>query len=235
MATIRFPISPKVRRAALMALAALFLALVFAYLLPKAFAFGKIYRSAGEVPKNSVGLVLGTSPYLADGRKNAFFEFRMSAAAELYRAGKVDCLLVSGDNGDVRYNESAAMQAALMKLGVPPERIVPDFAGFRTLDSVYRAAKIFGQNRFTVITQAFQADRALFFARAVSADAVAYAAPEPPFSSAPVTYLREIPARVLALYDVFVAGSGPRFLGDEVKIETDSSVRPVPAKVCYPR
>lgn len=198
-------------------------------------AWGRTYSSVGSVPKNAVGLVLGTSKRTSEGGTNAYFSARMSAAAELYRQGKADCLLVSGDNATADYNEIRDMQLSLMELGVPPERIYGDYAGFRTLDSVLRAKRVFGLSHFTVVTQESHAERALFVARSEGIDAVAYLAPGPSFWSAPVAVLREFPARILAFYDVVLARVGPKFLGDPVRIETDASVRPVPEKICYPR
>ena len=225
----------RLRHASAWGLAALLVFAGVSYLIPEIASSRRVFRTADAVPKSPVAVVLGTSEFLADGRKNAFFTARMAAAAELYGKGKADCILVSGDNSAEEYNETRAMQLALMDLGIPPERIFLDYAGFRTLDSVVRAVSVFGQKRFVIVTQAFQADRALLIARSVGADAVAYAASDPGFLSAPMTYLREIPARALAFYDVLLAKTGAKYLGVPVRIETDPSVRPVPEKVCYPR
>lgn len=113
------------------------------YLAVEIAAYGRTYDDAASVPKNSVGLVLGTSSKLADGTGNAYFALRMSAASQLYKEKRVDCLLVSGDNATANYNEIKSMQLALMEKGVPPERIFGDYAGFRTLDSVVRAKEVF--------------------------------------------------------------------------------------------
>ncbi len=208
---------------------------VSAYALPEIVAYGRMHAEIGSVPKRSVALVFGTSQYAPSGGPNAFFWGRIVAASELYKSGKVDCLLVSGDNSSADYNEARSMQLALMDEGVPPERIILDYAGFRTLDSVYRAKLVFGQSEFTVVTQGFQAERAIFLASGIGADVVAYVAPDVPFESAPGTYFREVPARVAALFDLAIAGTGPKFLGESIRIETDPTVRPVPDKVCFPR
>lgn len=129
----------------------------------------------------------------------------MSAAAELYKKGRVDCLLVSGDNATKSYNEIKSMQLALMGKGVPPERIFGDYAGFRTLDSVIRAKEIFGLSRFTVVSQESHAERAVFLARSQRIDVIALEARDVPFFRSVVPTLREIPARTLAFYDVLVA------------------------------
>lgn len=113
------------------------------YLAVEIAAYDRTYDDVAAVPKNSVGLVLGTSSKLADGRGNAYFALRMTAASQLYKEKRVDCLLVSGDNAAANYNEIKSMQLALMEKGVPPERIFGDYAGFRTLDSVVRAKEVF--------------------------------------------------------------------------------------------
>ncbi len=135
------------------------------YLAVEIAAYGRTYDGVASVPKNSVGLVLGTSSKLADGTGNAYFALRMSAASQLYKEKKVDCLLVSGDNATANYNEIKSMQLALMEKGVPPERIFGDYAGFRTLDSVVRAKEVFGLSKFTVVSQESHAKRAVFLAR----------------------------------------------------------------------
>ncbi len=96
-------------------------------------AAGRMFDTLDDLPKRDVALVLGTSKY-ANGRLNSFYTARIRAAAELYQSGKVDGILVSGDNGRDDYNEPAQMKADLVALGVPAEHITSDYAGFRTLE-----------------------------------------------------------------------------------------------------
>lgn len=224
-------------RKKLLAISAAAFVAVFAisYVAVEIASWGRTYDSVDSVPKNTVGLVLGTAKRAPDGGVNVYFAYRMAAAAELYAKGRVDCLLVSGDNASSDYNEIRDMQLSLMELGVPPERIHGDYAGFRTLDSIIRANRVFGLSRFTVVTQEAHAERALFVARLDGIEAVAFVAKSPSFLAAPMAVLREFPARILAFYDVVLGRVGPKFLGNPVRIETDPSVRPVPEKVCYPR
>lgn len=123
------------------------------------------YGDVVTIPYNRVGLVLGTSKYTRDGKSNIFYEERISAAKRLYEAKKIDCLLLSGDNTTLDYNEPISMQKSLLELGIPPERMYLDYAGIRTLDSILRAHDIFGLERFTVISQPFHVNRALFIAK----------------------------------------------------------------------
>lgn len=198
-------------------LAALVL-VVFANLHVALASEGRVYRTVEAVPVNRVGLLLGTSPFMVGGRLNPFFEHRIRAAVDLLRAGRIEYILASGDNEHRTYNEPAHMKRALMAAGVPESRIVLDFAGFRTLDSVVRASVVFGQERFTVISQEFHTHRALYIARRYAIDAVAFVAEGVEGYTGVRMYLREQLARTLAVLDVQVLGTQPRFLGDPEKV-----------------
>lgn len=179
---------------------------------------GRVYSSLESVPTNEVGLLLGTAPWRRDGSNSPFFEHRIGAAADLYRAGRVRYVLASGDNEHRSYNEPVQMKRALVEAGVPEDAIVLDFAGFRTLDSVVRASEVFGQERFTVISQEFHIRRALYIAHHYSLDAVAYAAEGVGGYSGLQAHLRELLARTLAVFDLKLLGTQPRYLGEPVSI-----------------
>ncbi|MGC4072801.1 MAG: ElyC/SanA/YdcF family protein [Nibricoccus sp.] len=104
----------------------------------------RLYTREADTPARAVALVLGASPTLANGRTNPHFDSRIDATAQLYHAGKIRHVLVSGDNHRVSYDEPTAMKNALIARGVPATAITCDYAGFRTLDSVVRAHRIFG-------------------------------------------------------------------------------------------
>jgi SanA protein len=127
-------------------------------------AAGRLYDDLAAVPHREIAVVLGTSKY-SRGRLNSFYTGRIRAAAELYHAGKVDGILVSGDNGTVEYNEPDEMRADLIALGVPAEHITADYAGFRTLDSIYRAGDVFRLESYIVVSQPFHIERALYLGR----------------------------------------------------------------------
>ncbi len=177
-----------------------------------------IHHSIDSVPYNRVGLVLGTSRYLSGGGTNPYFHYRIQAAQRLFKAGKIDYLIVSGDNSLKSYNEPQVMQEALEEYGVPPDRIFPDYAGFRTLDSVVRCKKIFGQTNVTIITQEFHGRRAVFIARRKGIDAVGFAAGNVPAEFGIKVLVREVFAKVKAVFDVYVFHTEPRFLGKPVQI-----------------
>ena len=179
-----------------------------------------IYQDWALLPDTEVGLVLGTSNYTREGRDNPYFYGRVRAAADLYAKGKVRHLIVSGANPDSSYNEPRKMWQELVKLGVPSDRITMDFAGFRTLDSVARMQEVFGLERGTIITQEYHAYRAVFLGRKMQMQVVAYA-PGAGYSVRNTT--REVFARVKAILDLFLLRTEPKFLGEPVQIELDSS------------
>ncbi len=175
---------------------------------------GRVYEDVNDIPHRRVALVLGTSQYLHNGQPNAFFSYRMQAAVELYQSGKVDKLIVSGDNGTHQYNETDAMRRELIRRGIPADAIVNDHAGFRTLDSVVRARNVFGVDAFTVVSQEFHVRRAIFIARSHGIDAIGYPARDPNSTAATrKVYFREALARVKAFLDCYVLGTEPKFNG----------------------
>jgi SanA protein len=171
-----------------------------------------------DLPEVEVALVLGTSERVSDGRLNVFFVNRMRAAYELYEAGKIEKILVSGDNGREDYNEPESMKDALMNLGVAEEDITLDYAGFRTLDSVVRAEEIFGLDEMIIVSQKFHNERALFIARSRGLEAYAYNARSPQFGMAPRVFIREVLARVYMIWDLYVNDTGPKYLGEELEV-----------------
>jgi SanA protein len=176
------------------------------------------FESIESIPHNKVGMILGTSRKLSNGNPNLYFRYRIEAAVALYKAKKVDFLLVSGDNSLSYYNEPMDMKKALMEKGVPEEHIYLDYAGFRTLDSVVRGQKIFGQNRFTIISQAFHHKRAVFIARARGIEAVGFNARDVRFGSGIKTQFRELFARVLVIMDLYLLNTQPKFLGKPIPV-----------------
>ncbi|HVY31645.1 MAG TPA: ElyC/SanA/YdcF family protein [Polyangiaceae bacterium] len=164
-----------------------------------------------QLPRMKVGLLLGCSERLSDGRTNLFFRKRIAAAARLFRARKLDYFLVSGDNSHPGYDEPNDMRRALLAEGVPSSRIVLDYAGF--LDSVVRAKEVFGLQRFTVVSQRFHDVRAVYLARAHGVEAYGYAAADVGGTGGVRVRLRELFSRAFALLDVSVLASRPRFSG----------------------
>jgi len=193
------------------------------HLLIEQSARGRLHDETRHVPIRRAGLVLGCAPTVAEGRTNLFFAYRIDAAARLYHAGRVDCLIVSGDNGRKSYDEPTAMAEALVRLGVPRDRIALDYAGFRTLDSIVRSRAIFGQDAITVVSQPFHNKRAIFIARSRGIDAIGFNARDLPRRASPRTFLREYLARVKTVLDTTLLRSQPKYLGPPVPLPTKSS------------
>lgn len=185
-----------------------------------------IYERAEDIAPAKAGLVLGSSRLVRNYVANPFFANRIAAAAALYHAGKVEFLIVSGNQargGRPRggYDEPADMRDALIAAGVPEARIYRDYAGFRTLDSVVRAKAIFGQDRVIVVSQHFHLARALFLARGRGIADDGFEAADVPLRFGVQTKLREIAARVAAVLDLAL-GTEPRYLGAPVTLGQDA-------------
>ncbi|WP_304511970.1 ElyC/SanA/YdcF family protein [Duncaniella muris] len=191
---------------------------VFANVKVERAAAGKIYTSVDSVPHNKVALLLGTNPLNKWGRPNSYFTNRIKTASELYKAGKVDYIIASGDNHTKDYDEPTAMRDSLMAHGVPEDRIILDFAGFRTLDSVVRAKEIFGCDSLTIISQADHNARALYLAEANGIEAVAVSAPLRAGRWVRTRLaIREWLARDKMMLDIWF-GKQPHFLGERIEI-----------------
>lgn len=167
-----------------------------------------------EAPQAPVALVLGAG-LNRDGSPGVVLRDRVQTASELYFSGKVDKILMSGDNTTAYYNEPGAMKQFALSLGIPEDDIILDFAGRRTYDSCYRAKAIFGVDRLIVVTQAFHLPRALFLCNAISIEADGVPADDANYRLSSYTYwwVREIVATVKAYWDVFIIHPQP-ILGD---------------------
>jgi SanA protein len=178
---------------------------------------GRLFNETRDLPAAKVGLVFGTSDRIR-GSENRYFRYRIDAAVEVWNAGKVDTLIVSGDNRSRYYNEPEKMKAALVQEGVPKSRIVCDYAGLRTLDSVVRAKEIFGADTILVISQRFQNERAIYLAKANGMEAYGFNAEDVELQAGFKTRLREVGARVKMWLDVNFLDTQPRHLGEKVEM-----------------
>ncbi len=178
----------------------------------------KTYYHLDKIPHNRVGLVLGTSKRIKSGHPNPYYSFRIEAAVKLYKAGKIDYVLVSGDNGSVYYNEPNTIKKDLIQYGIPKEKIYLDYAGFRTLDSMVRAKEIFGLTEVTIISQKFHNERAIYLAEKKGLTAIGFNATDISGSEGYKVQLREYFARVKVFLDLLM-NTQPRFYGEKVEIE----------------
>ncbi len=174
-------------------------------------ASARLYYIVDKTPESQVGLVLGTSKY-AQGNVNRYYRARIEAASELFHAGRIRAILVSGDASTRYYDETTTMQHDLIELGVPEDYIMLDYAGVRTLDSVFRAKKVFGLDQVIVVSQQFHCERALYLADAVGLTATGFCAEDTPFSNSLMMRGRETLARVMAFVDLNIFDTQPRSL-----------------------
>jgi SanA protein len=173
-------------------------------------ASGLMTRDFNKVAKHDVAIVLGTSPR-AGGGANVFFTNRIATAVNLWKAGKVKQFVVSGDNRRKDYDEPTFMRNALMEKGVPESAIVRDYAGLRTLDSMFRASQVFDVKRAIIVTDDWHLPRALFLAKHAGIDAAGVASRDVSWRISPATRIRETLSRVKAVLDIYVLDTKPRF------------------------
>ena len=178
----------------------------------------QLYSDINAIPKNKVGLLLGTAKYQDKARHliNPYYQNRIDAAVALYMAGKIDFIIVSGDNSSAFYNEPALMKEDLIAKGVPEKRIYMDNAGFRTLDSILRCRDIFGEDHITIISQSFHNQRAVFIANHKNVTAVAFNAANGDSFWDEIS--REKLARVKMVFDL-ILNKQAKFYGDRIEIK----------------
>lgn len=204
-----------------------FLTIILLCLLSLSINFWVVISTADQVHKSTsdlknprrVGLVLGTSPKTMIGEPNPFFETRMNKVAELYQEGLITHILVSGDNQTRYYNEPNEMKKALIVRGIPAEDITMDLSGLRTLDSIVRCYKIFGQSSFILVTQSFHSPRAVFIANFYGFEVEAVTADDPDGIYIRVM-VREWLARTFMIFDLYVWNKQPMYLGEPQNIST---------------
>lgn len=175
-------------------------------------------RDPANLPSRRAALLLGTARYAASGRINLFFQHRIEAAVRLFEAGRIDYIVASGDNSHASYNEPQQMFNALRERGIPEDAIVLDYAGFRTLDSVVRMNRIFGQEEYLIVSQSFHLPRALYIARSEGHTVDGMIAEPVRGPTGARILLREYLARVRAFLDIHLLGTGPRFLGEPIDL-----------------
>ena len=181
------------------------------------YAHGRTYTTAG-VPSQRVAIVFGAGLW-RDGSPTPVLEDRVTKAANLYFTGKVEKLLLSGDNRFVDYNEPEAMRQLALSLGVPNDAIVLDYAGRRSYDTCYRAKAIFKVDQAILVTQAFHMPRVLYLCNRLGVASVGVASDLRIYRKSTLLYwnIRELPATVAALWDANIGHPIP-VLGDPIPI-----------------
>ncbi len=201
----------------LLAVIVLFLGVVtYANFTPNWASRGRLFTEVSALPATQVGLVFGTTDRV-NGRENLYFRYRIDAAVRVWKSGKLETLIVSGDNdSSPYYNEPEKMKQALVERGIPGERIVCDPKGLRTLDSVVRAKEIFGANSILMISQRFQNERAIYLAKANGIEAYGFNARDVETQAGLKTQIREVGARVKMWLDVNFLNTRPSHLGKKI-------------------
>ena len=174
------------------------------------FSKGKIYDNVKDIPYKEVGLLLGTSPTTVNGGTNIYYTYRIDAAVKLYKAKKISRILISGDGKEKSYDEPKYMRRDLIKRGIPAHKITLDKKGLRTYDSVINAKETFGLSNFTVISQRFQNERAIYLAGHNDIDAIGFNAKDAPNQkgkSAIKVRIREVFAKVKVFMDLILPAS----------------------------
>lgn len=181
---------------------------------------GKIFTTE-DAPSARAAIVFGAG-LQRDGTPSPVLKDRVAAAVQLYQLGKVEKLLMSGDNRFIDYNEPAAMKTYAVSLGVPEEAIVLDFAGRRTYDTCYRAQHIFGLDEALLVTQKYHLPRAIFTCQGMGMQVSGVAADLRIYNTHSLRFwsLRELPATMVAIWQVWVSHPLP-VLGDPEPIFAD--------------
>ncbi len=171
-----------------------------------------------DAPNRRVAIVFGAG-LQRDGTPSPVLRDRVETAADLFFAGKVEKILMSGDNRFLYYNEPGSMMNYALSLGVPKDAIVLDYAGRRTYDTCYRAKEIFGLKDALLVTQSFHLSRALFTCANLGLDVVGVIADRREYMrTSKVSWeARELPAALVAMWDVWVAHPEP-VLGEKEPI-----------------
>lgn len=179
------------------------------------FTSSRRYTNPSKVPEQPVAIVLGAGIF-SDGTPTPMLADRVRAAAKLYKQGRVQKLLMSGDNSREDYDEVTAMQDYAVELGVFPEDITLDHAGFRTYDSCYRAKEIFGIEQAVIVTQKFHLSRAVYLCNHLNVDAIGLGTPDweiYPFRNVMFYSIREKFSTLKAFWEVHITRPQPTFLG----------------------
>ena len=172
--------------------------------------------SLEDVPPHRAAIVFGAG-LTADGRPTTVLKDRVATAVSLYQAGKIEKILMSGDNRFLNYNEPGAMKAYALELGMPEEDIILDYAGRRTYDTCYRATEIFQLEDAILVTQQFHLSRALYTCNTLGLDTVGVSADIRTYRDSGFWSIREVPACLFAYIQVHLTQPKP-VLGDREPI-----------------
>ena len=181
-----------------------------------------IYRDLKQAPKAQVAVILGAA-ILKNNNLSPILRERADRAVELYQVGKVEKILVTGDNSTLAHNEVNPVRLYLLENNISNQDIFLDYAGFDTYSSMYRARDIFLADSMMVVSQSFHLPRALFIARALGLNAYGLEADQGESHYLLKNYVREMLANVKAVFDV-VSQREPKYLGDEIPLTEERNI-----------
>ncbi|MDP2090757.1 MAG: ElyC/SanA/YdcF family protein [Candidatus Gracilibacteria bacterium] len=188
-------------------------------------SFSKInyFYEVEGLEQNYVGLVFGAS-VLRNKKPSDILKDRLKVAYNAYDLGKIQKIIVSGDNSRLNYNEPYVMKKYLLELGVKDQDIYLDYAGFDTYDSLYRAKKIFGVDNLVLFTQDFHLKRAMYIGQKLGIKTLGVETNLQKYMNEGYYNRRELLARIKAFLQVEIFKSKPKFLGDKIEIITDEKI-----------
>jgi vancomycin permeability regulator SanA len=177
----------------------------------------KILKNIDDVPQERIAIVFGAGLDEGGTSPSVILEDRVSAAVDLYKAGKVSKIIMSGDNRIIEHNEPKIMIATAVKAGVKEFDLQPDYAGRRTYDTCYRAKAIFGVNKAILVTQSYHLTRALYICSSLGIEVYGYASDKHTYEYINEYTYREYAATFLAFWQLNVAPPEV-VLGDKITI-----------------
>lgn len=178
----------------------------------------KVFTDTSKIPKNKVGLLLGTSKILEGGEENLYFIYRVNAAVKLFKSKKIDFIVISSSYESKHNDNPQDFKVELLKKEIPENKILLDYGGNRTLNSVIRIKEIYNQQSVTMISQEFHNERAIYLAESFGIKAVGFNAKDVTNRLGLKTQTREYFARVKVFVDIFFKLQ-PIFLDSKVEIK----------------
>ena len=201
-------------------IAIVLLILLCCYATVSLIACGRTYDKVEDIPTREYGLLLGTSPFTAQGARNFYFENRIKSTVELYKAGKIKHIIVSGGDytRQLGYDEPRAMTDSLVAHGVPFNAITRDYDGYRTLRSIVKAKETYHLDSVILISQKYHNERAIVQANKYGLKAIGYNSPHSHIKRNQIkNILREFPARIKLYLDLWF-GDKPTYLFEAVEV-----------------
>ena len=187
------------------------------------FSHQNYFKKVNELPKNEVGLVFWAS-VINNSTPSDILKDRLKVAAQAYKAWKIQQIIVSWDNSKKNYNEPDTMKKYLVSLGISPSHIHPDYAGFDTYDTLYRARDLFFVKNITLFTQDFHLKRAMYISERLGIHAYGIETNLQPYLLDDYNQRREVLARVKAFLEVEIFKSTPKYLWDPLRIPSVKEV-----------